>query len=116
MSTLSIKYYFKNPTGFGFLDPESFKVTFSDCMEVFGSFENLSRVDCDSDLGLSGRVRPLLGEPVDGADYVMDITFDKEGTWLSPIEALGDPSNQQIKGSRHLTSLPLPLFLVSLLL
>lgn len=97
VSTLSIKYYFKNPTGFGFLDPESFKVTFSDCMEVFGSFENLSRVDCDSDLGLSGRVRPLLGEPVDGADYVMDITFDKEGTWLSPIEALGDPSNQQIK-------------------
>jgi len=96
VSTVSVKYYFKNP-GSVWLNPSSdeWKVTFSSCMEVYGTFHNPTPIDCGA-LGARARVRPLtVGDStVDGADYVLEIFFEGsggEGLWLSPLEYLGDP-------------------------
>ena len=93
VSSISIKYYFKNPGLSPWQNPssETWTVSFSDCMEIFGSYHNPSPIDCDK-LGLSATVRPLKGNSVPGADYVMDVTFGERDLWLSPIEDLGNVS------------------------
>jgi len=97
ISSLTVKYYFKNPGLNIFLSTDTWEVTFSDCMEIFGSFHNPTPINCEK-LGLSGQVRALQGrekEGVEGADYVLEVSFADRDLWLSPIQDLGNSTSPQ---------------------
>jgi hypothetical protein len=107
ISSLSIKYYFKNPGLNIFLSTDTWEVTFSDCMEIFGSFHNPTPIDCEK-LGLLGNVRAMQGEKVEGADYVLEITFADRDLWLSPIQDLGNSTGIYTEGSGEMKEIAAP--------
>mmetsp|Transcript_15477 Transcript_15477/g.39440 ORF Transcript_15477/g.39440 Transcript_15477/m.39440 type:complete len:1066 (-) Transcript_15477:804-4001(-) len=105
LSTVSIKYYFRNP-GSWFLPFNTFDVTFDKCFELFDPSVPPEQVDCGASfLGAKGTVTSTargihqftdseresfstFDQGVQGADYVLEIRFTPKeidrGVWLSP--------------------------------